>query len=335
MPTPRRRPSPYPTRRPYVAGRRKPGGGKSSPRPRPAPYSAQLEDLTGTEETAARTTEAVGAEETPTADAKAAGASAEPVEEQAAAEGAEPEARAAEVDDRAAEPAEPEPRRVPRSKSRDTGRLRPTKEEDVDTTAEPASVRPVTARKQRESGSSRRVPFWTAVVAAVVFAAFAGIAAWQYYSAADLIGNKAQIDPITTSQAKKEIDAAVETLFTYDYRDLDGRDDEVNELLASDKLRKQFATLNCAIQKQAPKQKTVSATKVSYSAVTALTDDTARAIVFVENMWERKSAGQTEKSSGSLAVTARLVDDQWKIADLEIHGGDTGEDPEVPQGCRE
>src|SRR5690606_34207215 len=103
LPAPRRPPSPHPTRRPYGAAPRKHGGGRPGRRPRPAPYSAQLEDLTGTEDTAARTTEAVGAEETPTVDAKAAGASAEPVEEQAAAEGAEPEARAAEVDDRAAE----------------------------------------------------------------------------------------------------------------------------------------------------------------------------------------------------------------------------------------
>lgn len=358
MPAPRRRPSPYPSRRPYVAGRRRPTGGKPSPRPRPAPYSAQYDDvLAGEEKESARPdaaretveTEPETAQRTGEAEPDAApgAAEAEPettpataeaetahdtvVAEPATAESTEEPAREAEK----AEAPAPKERRVPRAKSRDTGTLRPTREEDVATTAKADTRRSVEREPKAEPGKSRATAFWVAVALAVVFAVAAGIAAWRYFAAASLVENKAQTDPISTSQAQKDINAAVEKLFTYNYRELDEREDEVNELLATDKLRKHFATLNCAVEQQAPKQKIISATKVSYSAITELTDDTARAIVFVENMWERKSTKQVETSSGSLVVNAQLVDNQWKVSDLQIHGGNTGDEPEVPEKCRD
>lgn len=328
MPSPRRRPTPQ-SRRPQVAGLRRPGG-KPSPAPRtarPTPYSAQHEDLSADEQFADGTqapveprdlhTEPEAPEAPDTTEA------AEP-ESADADEPAEPEATTTE---------EPAARPAPRRKARDTGAPRPTIESDVQTAP---SIEEMQAAPSGAGGGSSRnqTPFWIAVAVAVLFAIGAGLLAWQYFSASGVTQNQAQSDPIASSQAQEEIVSAVQTLFSYDYSKLDGRDDEVNGLLASDKLRKQFKTLNCAVNEQAPKQKIVTATRVSYSAVTDLTDTTAKAIVFVENVWERKSTKQREAGAGSLGVSAELVDDKWKLTDLTVHGGQAGKEPKVPAKCK-
>lgn len=339
MPPSRRRPTPQPGRRPHVAGLRRPGT-KPSPRPRPTPQATQDDVSTDTTVEEQFVDGTQSPEEpadvyTDTPDVHE-DAPAEPEEAVAPAE--EP-AEATAVDAEAAEPAELEapedepeaaPLRTPRRKARDTGTARPTSVDEVKVEPEPAKEPEPAA-----SGTGRNSsPLWLAVTLAVVFAVIAGLAAWQYFSAGGVSENKAQADPISSGQAQEEIVAAVQTLFSYDYTKLEGRDDDVAALLQSDKLRKQFATLECAVKDQAPKQKIVTATRVSYSAVTELTDSTAKAIVFVENVWERKSTKQQEASAGSLGVTAQLVGDRWKLTELKVHGGEVGEEPPVPAKCK-
>lgn len=332
MPSPRRRPTPQPGRKPQVAGLRRPGGGKPSPRPRPTPYSAQHEDRFAEEQL----TDGTQAPAEPPEVYDEPELTQAPVDEDVedtVVEGSvaevEPDAEEAAPEAVTAEP-EAAPRRTPRSKARDTGTARPTSVEDVEVTPveEPA---PAAA-----GGGGRRnnTPLWIAVALAVVFVAAAALAGWQYFVASGEAENRAQSDPISSSQAGDEIVSAVQTLFSYDYTKLDGRDDEVEALLASDKLRKQFATLNCAVKDQAPKQKIVTATRVSYRAITELTDTTAKAIVFVENVWERKSTKQQEASAGSLGVSAELVGDRWKLTELKVHGGEAGKEPPVPAKCK-
>lgn len=325
MPSPRRRPAPQPSRRPQVAGLRRPGS-KPSPRPRPTPESPQQEDLSA-DEGFTDGTHAPAESWDVIADAPV-------TEPEAPAEAEQPEA---DVDDQDTalveepEEAQPASKPTPRRKAHDGGVPRPTSAGEIEV------ARPIEETHGAPAGgggSRNNTPFWIAVALAVLFAVGAGLLGWQYFSAAGTTENKAQSDPISSSQAKEEIAAAVQTLFSYDYGKLDGRDDEVNELLASDKLHKQFKTLNCAVNEEAPKQKIVTATRVSYSAITELTGDTAKAIVFVENVWQRKSTKQQDAGAGSLGVSAALVDGKWKLTDIKIHGGQAGKEPTVPAKCK-
>lgn len=308
-----------------MAGLRRPGS-KPSPRPRPTPESPQQEDLSADEQFADGTH----------APAEAWDAIADaPVTEPEAPAEAEPEQPEAELEPE--EPEEPEETRqaskpTPRRKARDGGVARPTSAEEIEVA--PPIEETHGAPAGSSGGAGNNTPFWIAVTLAVLFAVGAGLLGWQYFSAAGTTENKAQSDPISSSQAKEEIAAAVQTLFSYDYSKLDGRDDEVNKLLASEKLRKQFKTLNCAVNEEAPKQKIQTATRVSYSAITELTGDTAKAIVFVENVWERKSTKQQDAGAGSLGVSAKLVDGKWKLTDIKIHGGQAGKEPTVPAKCK-
>lgn len=323
MPAHRRRPTPQPSRRPQVAGLRRPGE-RPAPKPRPRPYSAQQEDLEqdedlladGTQAPVAPEPEAPVEPETPEAAETPAEA---PVTE-------EPEELAPE--EVASVPARP----APRPKARDTGTPMPTTERDLE--PEPAEAEAKPPAPKAKSGRRDETPFWIAVALAVLFAIAGGLLAWQYFAASAVSENKAQVDPLASDQIQADVKEAIKTLFSYDYAKLDGRAGEVDAVLASGKLKDQFAALNCAVQDQAPKQKIVTSTQVSYSAVTEQTDDTAKLIVFVENAWERQSTKQQGTGAGSLGVTAKLVGDEWKIQELNIYGGETGKEPKVPEKCR-
>jgi len=322
VPSHRKRPTSQPTRRPQVAGLRRPGS-KPSPRPRPAPYSAQHEDVHVDEQFADGTQEPVDA--APTVD--------EPEVQGSPADAPESvEVGAAEADEAdAVEVAEPEAppstRPSPRRKSRDTGVPRPTTEQEIEVAP------PIEETGGAQPGPTRRrdeVPFWIAVTLAALLAIGAGLAAWQYFEARGVTTNSAQTDAQTTTEVREGIREAVEKLFSYDYSKLADRDELVNEFIASDKLQDHFTTLNCAVEEQAPKQKLATLTKVSYSAITDLQGDTARALVYVESAWERRSTDQKGSGAGSLDITAQRVDGTWKLAEIDILGGQTGKEPDDP-----
>lgn len=328
MPSHRRRPTPPPARRPQVAGLRRPGS-KPSPRPRPTPYSAQHEDL-HTDEQFADGTQA------PVEPFDVAPAVDEPAAE--AVETAEPETLEAD-DAEAVKTAEPEaapgPRPTPRRKARDTGVIRPTTEDEIELAP------PIEEAAELPSGPSRprdEVPFRIGMALAALFTVAALVFAVLFivakFSSSDATANRAHTDASATQQAEKEINGAVQTLFSYDYSKLVDRDKQVNDLLGSDKLRDQFTTLNCAVKEEAPKQQIATLTKVSFSAITQLQDDTAEALVFVENAWERKSTKQQGSGAGSLGITAKRVDGTWKLTEIDILGGETGQKPKVPAKCK-
>lgn len=333
MPSHRKRPTPQPARRPQVAGLRRPGTTPSQ-RPRPAPYSAQHEDLHTDEpaevfdDPALAPSEVDDAVDTvaapePEVDDTVEDSAAEDVVEDAVDVEAEPL-------DADADTAEAAPRPTPRSKARDTGVLRPTSEGEV----EVAPALEDDARLTSRAAKSDAAPFWIAVTLAVLLAAGAGVLVWLYFSASDASDNKAQVDAMASNRAEEEISAAVQTLFSYDYTKLKGRDEQVNDLLASDKLRDQFATLNCAVADQAPKQQLSTASRVSYAAITDMRDDTAKAMVFVESVWERKSTKQRDAGAAALGVTAKLVGDSWKITDINFYDRKPGGEPGVPAKCK-
>ena len=320
MPPQRRRPSPQPSRRPQVAGTRRLGD-RPAPRPRPQPYSAQEEDLPR-DELLADGTQAPEVEEPEVDDHDTAVA---PVEPEEAPEELAPE----EV---ASVPAETRPK--PRPKSRDTGTLRPTTTDEIE--PEPAAADFPEPPAPAAAGGKRRgeTPFYIAVALAAVFAVAAGLLAWQYFATSSVSDNQAHVDPLTSDQIQTDVKEAVKTLFSYDWQKLDGRAQQVNDVLASGKLKDQFAALNCAVEEEAPKQKILTSTQVSYSAVTDLRGDTAKLIVFVENAWQRQSTKQQGTGAGSLGITAQRIGDEWKIQDINIYGGETGKKPKVPEKCK-
>lgn len=322
MPAHRRRPTPQPSRRPQVAGLRRPGE-RPTPRPRPRPYSAQEED-TQADELPADGTQAPTdfVEEAPAA----------PVAEPEVPDDEQPEVAEEtelEPDEVASVPAAPS-RPAPRAKARDTGVLKPGSEQEIEPGPEAADLPTPPARTRPRDA----MPFLIAVALGVVFAIAAGLLAWQYFDARSVSENKAQVDPLTSDQIQTDVKEAIKTLFSYDHSKLEGRAEDVNDVLASGKLKDQFAALNCAVEDQAPKQQIITSTQVSYSAVTEQTDDTAKLIVFVENVWERKSTKQKGSGAGSLGVTAKMVGDEWKIEKLDIYGGETGKEPKVPDKCK-
>lgn len=287
MPSHRRRPTP--SRRPLVAGLRKPGV-KPSPSPRPRPEESTQES---TQESAAESIR----EEL---------ASQEPVGQHAVG----PTELAGPVEDR------------PRPKQRDTGVVKPTTGAAAAPAAKPAepAAAGATAGGDGKRASRDRSIYLLAAALALVFALIAGFFTWQYVETKALTGNEALSDAVATSQVKQEITTAVETLLSYNYAQIDEHEKAAKQILVTPEVKAEFERLYGDVKKRAPEQKIVLTTKVSYAAVMELDGDKARLLVFVEQVAARDKSEERSTGGGQLTVNAQQQDGKWRIAGLDTYG---------------
>jgi Mce-associated membrane protein len=283
-PPSRRRPVPQqtpPARRPRVAGLRRPEGPSSRPEPGTPETAADAE--------ATQVIPAVPAEPEPDAPRLppppiAAGppGAAEP-----AAERRRPPAR------RRPRPA-PEPEPAPE----------PLAEDDADETA----------RRSRW-----RVPVVLAVVAVLI----GGLAAWfgvEWSHVRHSASNTALTDSATTSQISGQVTSAVNTIFSYDYTNMQKTEQAVPRLLTGNALC-QYNLLFKVVQQQAPAEKLVLTTTVQAKGVQLLQGDTARVLVQVDQHDTRASTNQTSDAQSVFAVNAVRQGGVWKISAIDTLNG--------------
>lgn len=283
----RKRVSAQPSRRPQVAGLRKPASKPSpQPRPRPTPYSAQHEDLVEDLHQ-----EPNGAEPSPVA---------EPDE-------------AAEV--------KPSPRPAPRPKAPDTGSAKPVAVEQADLRSdEPAEAAHSAAAPAAVGESKAKAIVSITAVLALIFAVAAGFFAYKLVNVNSVTDNRAISDAVGTEQVQQEVSAAVETLLSYDYTKIGEHEKNARSLLVTDQVREEFDALYGDVKKKAPEQKLVLVTKVSYSSVLELDDDTAKVLVFVEQSASRKGTDQKSSGGGQLTISAQQQDGKWRLAGIDTYG---------------
>ncbi|PXY32169.1 hypothetical protein [Prauserella muralis] len=290
MPPSRRIPgASEPSRRPRVAGLRKPAGPSVRPaRPRPEPQEP---------------------EETPevTETAEPETASAEPVEEAEQAEQAgEP----------ADEPAAPKP--GPRRKARDTGTPKPESEDDL------AEATP-SERTERQDGARGRgagrgyAAVAVLLVLAVVFSGLAVLFKYRHSEVSAATDNTALIDVAATAQVKDAMSSAAERLFSIDYNDIGKTEKAADELLVNDEVRKTYDALMSDVRKRAPEQKIVVTVKATRSAVVALEDDRAKVMVYIDQTATRTQDNQTSAGSAALWFITEKRDDQWKVTNMDTY----------------
>lgn len=320
----RRPPSPQPRRR-QVAGIRRPG----APSPRPRPASAESSEgsaastAPGTSESTADTpssadesTPEAGATDTaPTDDASAS------AESEAEAESAEPEVESEAEADKPAEaesdkPAEQRPK--PRAKTRTTGVRKPSAEPDKADERETKGGGKDKPAAKRSSVRSRTIA--TGAIGVVLLAA-AIVFGVLYGNVRSTMANHSMSDPIATQQVKGQVEDAVKKVFSYQWNKLDAHEADVNNVLAKDgKVRKQYDMLFPDVKKRAPKQKLTVTTKVTYSSVLNLTDDSASLLVYLEqSSWRGNDQKNKSAGGGFLRVDAKLLGDKWRIANFDIY----------------
>ena len=181
------------------------------------------------------------------------------------------------------------------------------------------AVRTTEADEPVDRRSGLRVPLVLAVVAVLI----GGLAGWFGVEWSHTRGssNTALTDSATTSEVSGQITSAVNTVFSYDYTNMQKTKDAVQRLLTGTALC-QYNQLYQVVQQQAPGQKLVLTTTVQAKGVELLRGNTARVLVLVQQHDIRASTNQTSDAQAVFAVDAVRQGGTWKISNIDTFNGD-------------
>jgi len=132
--------------------------------------------------------------------------------------------------------------------------------------------------------------------------------------------NTALTDGPATATVRREISAAVNTIFSYNYADTAATRRAAQRVLTGPAVR-QYNTLFALVTKNAPAQKLVVTTRVNSSGVELLNGSRARLLVFANQQDTRAGTGQTSYAGAMFAVTALRQGGQWKIENIDTFSG--------------
>ena len=319
MPPSRRQPrTTPPTRRPRVAGLRRPD---SAQRAEPDPRPAEIDDLDpGATVTEPELAEPEPAEPEPALTGPVIGAP-EPVahewpepEEPAGPDPDEPVVDTVRDDDTAEDRPAPRPR--PAGKRRSIGITQPGDLAEAE--AEAAGTDPERATPRRDNTLS------VAIVLAVVALLLAGLAIWfrgeanSRSEAADA-DNAALTDPGRAVEVTDQVRGALERTLSFNYADLDSTEKAVRENLAG-KASCEYEQLFGEVRKLAPEQKIVVTAQVRDLGLVRLEGDKAVLLAFVDQRSTRADQNQAAVSGAQFTVSAERQDDRWKITGFDLLG---------------
>ena len=172
-------------------------------------------------------------------------------------------------------------------------------------------------------GGRRGWPAAVALGAAAVV--LAGFGVWATLHANSLRNNAAAqntalIDGPATAAVRRDISAAVNTIFSYNYANTAFTKQAAQGVLTGPAVR-QYDTLFALVTKNAPAQKLVVTTRVTNSGVELLNGNRARVLVFANQQDTRAGTGQTSYAGAMFAVTALRQRGRWKIENIDTFNG--------------
>jgi Mce-associated membrane protein len=147
-----------------------------------------------------------------------------------------------------------------------------------------------------------------ALLAAGVAFAVRGV---QLREAADP-GNTALTDAVATRQVTDEVSAALSKVFSYSPDTADLTEQAAAELLA-DRAAEQYRELFGQVREQVGAQRLTLSTDVVRVGVSELSHDTARLLVFLDQVTTRNGQAEPATAAAQLSVTAELHDGRWLI----------------------
>lgn len=206
----------------------------------------------------------------------------------------------------------------PRPKARDEGIRKP---ESPDETVSQPSALPegrAAATKQRLQHATWTL---TSVVGALalVLALTAAFFAYKYFAIGAGDENKAMVDVVATEQLKQQVSDGLETMFSYNYNNVQQHEQAVKDVLATDEMRSQYEELMGDVKEKAPKQKVVLQTTVRNVAVIEMNENSARVLAFIDQTSVREDSGQSAATGDQPTVTAVRVDGEWKISHIDAY----------------
>jgi len=128
--------------------------------------------------------------------------------------------------------------------------------------------------------------------------------------------NTALTDGPATAAVRRQIAAAVNTIFSYNYANTAATRRAAQGLLTGPAVR-QYNTLFALVTKNAPAQKLIVTTRVTNTGVEMLNGDRARLLVFANQQDTRAGTSQTSYAGAMFAVTALRQGGRWKIENID------------------
>lgn len=159
------------------------------------------------------------------------------------------------------------------------------------------------------------------VVLGAVTVVCGGLAAWFGVEDHDLTsgvvgGNTALTDTAATSQISGQVTSAINTMFSYDYQNLDKTKTAVQKLLVGNAIS-QYNQLFKTVEQQAPQQRLVLTTSVVDTGVKMIQGDRASVLVFA-NQTDVRASDNTKASGGTMfSVQVVRQGGQWKISNID------------------
>jgi Mce-associated membrane protein len=186
-------------------------------------------------------------------------------------------------------------------------------------------IKPAEDTKPAEEAQSGRRGWRIAAALGAVTVVLAGFGVWATLHASSVRSNAAAetntalTDGAATAAVRREISAAVNTIFSYNYADTAATRQAAQRVLTGPAVR-QYNTLFALVTKNAPAQKLIVTTKVTNTGVELLNGNTARLLVFANQQDTRAGTGQSSYAGAMFAVTALREGGRWKIENIDTFG---------------
>ena len=195
----------------------------------------------------------------------------------------------------------------------------PVTETRVESTVE--STKPAEPTGPAEPTARRTAPLVAVLALALVAVLLGGLAAWfgvRARAAGAVNDNSALTDNAATSQVIGQVNNAVNTSFSYRYSDAAATQKAAQSVLVGRALC-QYNNIFKLVLQDAPQQKLVLTTQVISSAVESLQGSLARVVIFADQQSTRTDTNQTSYAGAQFAVTARWINGQWKISEIDTY----------------
>lgn len=162
--------------------------------------------------------------------------------------------------------------------------------------------------------AQRRAGFFSLLAALAVLAIGGGV--WFGVQAHALSGgNAALADPAATTEVAEEVGAAVKSIMSYNYRDLE-RPERAAERVLIGKAAEQYAAALDEVRELAEQEKWVRSTTVRTAGVRELRDDYAQVLVLVDQQMMEEGAETQKSTTAFFDIEAQQIGGSWKITSI-------------------
>ena len=127
--------------------------------------------------------------------------------------------------------------------------------------------------------------------------------------------NHALVDAAGTAEVQAAATQTLTRVLSFDYTAPEATTAAADELLRGD-AREEFDVLYDGLAEQAPGQELVLTARVSSVALQDLTDDTARALVFLDQTSQRAGDAETSVSAAQISVALERDGSGWTVTEL-------------------